>query len=143
MISGWCSHNAVDSEIEPRMAVAYHFFNDFDTITAIDERIRSTYDGPLSLAEDFMVWNITKDEIRVRLAATEEHTWVPPLSEPPIPPGADDRRTFAENQGIPAEAVGYTDFIAEGRWNVDDALRPIYEQASEALDRDFPYPGDD
>ena len=50
------------------MAVAYHFFKDFDTTASINDRIRTTYDGPLSLAEDYMVWNITKDDIRVRLA---------------------------------------------------------------------------
>jgi ribonuclease Z len=48
------------SEVKPRMAVAYHFFKDFDTTAAINDRIRKTYDGPLSLAEDFMVWNVTK-----------------------------------------------------------------------------------
>jgi len=44
--------------------VACHFFKDFDTTPAIYERICQTYDGPLSLAEDYMVWNITKDEMR-------------------------------------------------------------------------------
>ena len=58
--------------IKPRMAVAYHFFKDFDTTAAVNDRIRTTYDGPLSLAEDFMVWNITKDDIRVRMAVVEE-----------------------------------------------------------------------
>ena len=59
------------SEIKPRMAIAYHFFRDFDTTAAVSNRIRTTYDGPLSLAEDF---NVTKDEIEVRMAAVEEHT---------------------------------------------------------------------
>jgi len=48
------------SIIKPRMDVAYHFFNDFDTQPGINDRIRSTYDGPLSLSVDYMVWNITK-----------------------------------------------------------------------------------
>jgi ribonuclease Z len=64
----------VMSTIKPRMTVAYHFFKDFDTTPQVYDRIRKTYDGPLSLAEDFMVWNFTKDEIRVRMAAVEEHT---------------------------------------------------------------------
>ena len=58
----------VMSQIQPRMAIAYHFFKDFDTTAAVHDRIRTTYDGPLSLAEDFMVWNVTKDEITVRMA---------------------------------------------------------------------------
>ena len=53
----------VMTQVKPRMAVAYHFFKDFDTAAAVHDRIRKTYDGPLSLAEDFMVWNVTKDSI--------------------------------------------------------------------------------
>lgn len=67
------------SAVQPRMAVAYHFFNDWDTSAAVHDGIRKTYDGPLSLAEDFMVWNITKDAITTRIAVTEEATWPPHL----------------------------------------------------------------
>jgi ribonuclease Z len=130
----------VMSEIKPRMAVAYHFFNDFDTTADVHDRIRTTYDGPLSLAEDFMVWNVTKDDIKVRLAVTEEHTWAPPLSQPAIPPGEKDRETFAKNRGLPVEAIGYTKFIEDGKWNVDDVLRPIYDEAGKSLGREFKYP---
>jgi ribonuclease Z len=35
---------------------------------------------------------------------------------------------------------GYTDLIAGGRFDVDDVLMPIYEEASEALGRTFEYP---
>ena len=72
----------VMSTVKPRMAVAYHFFKDPDTAPQVYDRIRKTYDGPLSLAEDFMVWNITSDEIRTRMAVTEERTWAPPLASP-------------------------------------------------------------
>jgi ribonuclease Z len=131
--------------IKPRMAVAYHFFKDFDTTEQVNNRIRTTYDGPLSLAEDFMVWNITKDDIKVRMAVVEEATWAPPLAGAAEPPGGDsDRRKFSENSGVPVDALLYSDFIIGGRWNeVDDALRGVYEEASEALGREFPYPGDE
>jgi len=37
--------------------------------------------------------------------------------------------------------MGYSDFIKEGRWGeVDDALRGVYKEASEAQGREFPYP---
>ena len=128
------------SEIKPRMAVAYHFFNDFDTSTQIYERIRQTYDGPLSMADDFMVWNVTKDNIKVRMAVTEERTWAPPLVSPPEVPKMSDRTDFAKRAGIPEDAIGYTDFIEGGKWNVDDVLRPIYEEASKAVGKELPYP---
>jgi hypothetical protein len=36
------------SAVKPRMAVAYHFFKDYDTTPSVYDRIRKTYDGPLS-----------------------------------------------------------------------------------------------
>jgi ribonuclease Z len=130
------------SSIQPRMAVAYHFFKDFDTTAEINDRVRTTYDGPLSLAEDFMVWNITKDKINVRMAVVEEATWAPPLAGAAQPPGGDaDREKFSEAMGVPVEAMQYSDFISSGRWGeVDGALRQVYKEASDAIGREFPYP---
>ena len=130
----------VMSAVRPRMAVAYHFFKDWDTTGQIYERIRSTYDGPLSLAEDFMVWNVTKDTIITRMAAVEEATWSPPLTEQPKLPDMADREAWNERLGT--ELV-YSDFIAGGKWDVDDVLRPIYKEAEQALGQKFPYPGDE
>ena len=133
----------VMSAVKPRLAVAYHFFKDFDTTPQVYDRIRKTYDGPLSLAEDYMVWNITKDKIEVRMAATEEHTWAPPLAAPAQPPSLDDRVAFVEEYGLDQEKVGMSEFTKSGYWDVDDVLRPIFQEASEMLGREFPYPGDE
>jgi ribonuclease Z len=132
----------VMQEIQPRMAVAYHFFKDFDTTAAVNDRIRTTYDGPLSLADDFMVWNITKDDIRVRMAVVEERTWAPPLAGAAQPPGGDaDREKYGKEMGVPVESLGYSDFIKEGRWGgVDEVLRGVYQEASDALGQKFEYP---
>ena len=40
------------SLVKPRLAVEYHFFNDFDTKPNVLREVRSTYDGPLALAPD-------------------------------------------------------------------------------------------
>jgi len=117
----------VMSMVEPRHAVAYHFFKDHDTTGPILERIRTTYDGPLSLAEDYMVWNVTKDKITERMALINEHVWCPPMASPAVAPDPNDR-------------VGYSPEIEAGRLDVDDVIRPIYEEASEALGREFAYP---
>jgi ribonuclease Z len=132
----------VMSEVKPRMAVAYHFFKDFDTTASVNDRIRTTYDGPLSLAEDFMVWNITKDDIRVRMAVVEEATWAPPLAGKAQPPGGDaDREQFSKDAGVPVDAIKYSKFIIDGRWGeVDEVLRGVYKEASEALGQEFAYP---
>ena len=91
-----------------------------------------------------MVWNITKDDIRVRMAVVEEATWAPPLAGEAMPPGGDaDRQKFSNDSGVPVDALLYSDFIIDGRWSeVDEALRGVYEEASEALGREFVYPAD-
>jgi len=104
----------VMSEIKPRMAVAYHFFKDFDTTARINDGIRRTYDGPLSLAQDFMTWNVTKEEIRVRMAIVNEDVWPPPATLKPQPPD-------------PSRRMPCSDFISGGRWDVNDVVQPIYD----------------
>jgi hypothetical protein len=39
------------------------------------------------------------------------------------------------------DALLYSDFIIEGRWGeVDEVLRGVYKEASEAFGQDFKYP---
>jgi len=131
----------VMSIVKPKHAVAYHFFKDFDTTAAVNDRIRKTYDGPLSLAEDFMVWNITKDDIRVRMAIVDEYTWAPPLVGEAKVPQKDDIEKYSDEMGVSLDKMGYSDFIKEGRsGEVDEVLRETYKEASEALGRTFEYP---
>jgi ribonuclease Z len=127
----------VMSTIKPRHAVAYHFFKDYDTTAPVYERIRKTYDGPLSLAQDFMVWNVTKTGVRERMAVVEEHTWSPPLASPAIPPRMADRETESAKLGW---EIGYTEFIAGGKLDYRDVIEPIYEEASRFVGREFEYP---
>jgi ribonuclease Z len=119
----------VMSAVKPRMAVAYHFWTGIESTPGVHERIRKTYGGPLSLAQDYMVWNVTKDEIRTRMAIVDHESWNPPAAFAPEPVKAED-------------LVGYSPEIEAGRWDVDDVVRPIYKEAGEALGREFVYPGD-
>ncbi len=90
----------VMSMVKPRHAVAYHFWKDTDTTGPVLESIRTTYDGPLSLAEDYMVWNVTKDEIRERMAIIDEHSINPPLAYAAEPVSAEDRVGYStRNRG--------------------------------------------
>ncbi len=103
------------SIIKPRMAVAYHFFKDWDTTPDINDRIRTTYDGPLSLSVDYMVWNITKDDIRVRMAIVDEDVWPPPAS-------------MAAQAPDPSLRIPYSDMIDGGRYDMMDVIQPIYDE---------------
>ena len=78
--------------LKPRHAVAYHFFNEEGTRYEIFEAIRQTYDGPLSMADDLMVWNVTRDGVTERMALPNDDAWdvagptAPPLPDKKFPP---------------------------------------------------------
>ena len=76
--------------IKPRMAVASHFQNDFDTAAMVKEEIRSQYQGPLSLAMDLMVWNISREKLTTRMAVANPESFPPPAQVPAIPPVVDE-----------------------------------------------------
>jgi len=71
---------------KPRLAVCYHFQNDHDTAPLVLADIRKTYDGPLDLALDFMVWNVTKKEIRTRMAVPNHESFPAPAQREKQPP---------------------------------------------------------
>ncbi len=51
-----------------RLAVVYHLFNNFDINQATIDLIRKSYEGPLIISEDLMVFNVSKEKIRMREA---------------------------------------------------------------------------
>jgi len=69
--------------------------------------------------------------------------WSPPLARPAVAPDPADKGKYAKMKGIPIEAMQFSEFTKSGFWNVDDALRPIYEEVSRVVGREFPYPGDE
>jgi ribonuclease Z len=105
----------VMSTVKPRMAVGYHFYNDFDIQPEVTRRVRKTYDGPLSLAVDYMVWNVTKDNIRVRMAVKDEEVWPsPPLKE--------------KNPPDFTKAIPISDFTKSGAVGLPEIVGPIYDE---------------
>ena len=99
----------VMSAIKPRHAVAYHFFNEEGTRYETQNGVRETYDGPLSMATDMMVWNITRDEIKERMAVATHEAWSVPGAKRSPPNEADDN-----------PEAEYTDWILNGKWDVSD-----------------------
>ena len=71
----------VMSAVKPRLAVGYHSVQSPDNNAAITDGIRKTYDGPLALARDLMVINVTKDDIVVRMASVDEYALPPDVTE--------------------------------------------------------------
>ena len=75
------------------------------------------------------------------MVVVEEATWAPPGTRPAMRPKLSDRDPFTKRLGL--EDLNFSDFIAGGKWDVDDVLRPIYEDAGKAMGREFKYPGDE
>jgi ribonuclease Z len=117
----------VMSEIKPRMAVGYHTFVDFDTQPQIMGEIRKTYDGPVELAVDYMVFNVTKDDIKVRMTAYNEDIWPLPSITEKLP--AD-----------PKKRVGFSDYIFGGRVVYKDVIKFYYDQTNKMFGTDYKPP---
>ena len=103
------------SMLQPRHAVAYHFFNEEGTRYVIYDAIRQTYDGPLSMADDMMVWNITRDGIQERMAVSDDDAW--DVAGPTPPPLPDKKFPPQESE-----------FTLSGRWDVSDVEGPAFEE---------------
>jgi ribonuclease Z len=101
------------SEINPSHAVAYHTMEEAHQELLL--RIRSTYDGPLSIATDMMVWNITKDGVKERMAVSPDRASGVPGPTRQAPP----------ERGRPDPM---TDFIKAGEWG------PGFNAQNEMLD---------
>jgi ribonuclease Z len=76
--------------VDPRMAVVNHLQNDFDTASIVEKEVRKYYDGPLSIAQDFMVWNITEDDLTIRMTVANPESYPPPAQVPAMPPVVEE-----------------------------------------------------
>ncbi len=117
----------VMAELNPRMAVGFHFFNDYDTQPVVLADIRETYDGALSLAVDYMVWNVTKEKIITRMAAIDEDIW----------PQAS---VFGSKPADPTQRIGFSKYIWDGRVNYQDVLKNIYDKINKEYGTSIPVP---
>ena len=78
-------------------------------------------DGPLALAVDYMVFNITKDDIRVRMAAVDEDIWPMPSALGNVPPDPALQRTE------------FSQMMLDGRVVHRDILEEIYGEIEGVL----------
>ena len=122
------SFGKIMSTVEPRHAVAYHFFNEEATRYGVYDGIRETYDGPLSMADDLMVWNVSKNGITERMASITEDAWgVEGTAQQPPP-----------TRGQPNPM---SDFIREGRWRkgfeAQDAMLDAFMKDTKLGDQDW------
>jgi len=96
------------SKLQPRMAVGFHFLNDADIVPDIEREIRKTYQGPLAMARDLMVFNVTNDKITVRQAVMDEY----------VSPVPADKKKYAEAKRAQNPMV-LSDWAKEGLLSLD------------------------
>ncbi len=93
----------VMSAVKPRLAVGYHSVQSPDNNAAIMDGVRKTYDGPLALARDLMVFNVTKETINVRMAVVDEYVLPPDVTQAyKDAPRSDEKKT--------------SEYITAGKW---------------------------
>ncbi len=93
----------VMSAVNPRLAVGYHSVQSPENNAAIMDDVRKTYDGPLALARDLMVINVTKKMTKVRMATVDEYVLPPDVTEA-------YKKAHRTEQKHPSE------YISSGKW---------------------------
>jgi len=95
---------------QPKMAVMYHVWVTEETIPTIFDDLRIPYLGPVTLAQDLTVFNLTPDSIVVRQALVDNAPW-------PIVPeeSADAEKSEAPvlPEWLEAEAIDVEEAVKE------------------------------
>lgn len=63
------------SKTRPRLGVATHFMANPENLQPAMEDIRYWYDGPVAIATDLLVLNVSKNQIRQRRARVSDYAW--------------------------------------------------------------------
>lgn len=85
----------------PRLAVAIHFQAEDDTIRVALHNIRRWYKGPVSIATDLVVLNVSNHKIMERRAVVSDFTWNPPAADPRAAGGTKDPKYIDDNVDNP------------------------------------------
>jgi ribonuclease Z len=89
----------VFSIAKPKLGVGTHFFTNEYTIDAAFAGMASTYSGPVVIAQDLMVINVTPEQIVTRIAQTDLLSWAAPApksaagKKPTLDPAPTEGRT--------------------------------------------------
>ena len=114
---------------QPKHAVAYHFQNDPDTLPDVVTAVRQVYDGPVDFAVDGMVWNVTREGVRTRVAMLN--------SQPFPPPSVVERQQAAPGD----ERYVTPEWIMQGfEWEMLELMVAIHAEFNAEYGTDFEFP---
>jgi len=100
---------------QPKMAVMYHTWVTEETITPLFDDLRIPYLGPVTLAQDLTVFNITPESIVVRQALVNDAPW------PIVPPESAHAEKSDEIPVMPQ-------WLLDAAIDVEEALEEILER---------------
>ncbi len=100
---------------QPKMAVMYHVWVTEETVSLLFDDLRIPYLGPVTLAQDLTVFNITPDSIVVRQALVDDAPW-------PIVP---EESAHAEKSD---EVPVIPQWLLDQSIDVDEAIKEILEK---------------
>jgi len=100
---------------QPKMAVMYHTWVTEETIPTLFDDLRIPYLGPVTLAQDLTVFNITPDSILVRQALVNDAPW------PIVPEEAAHAEKSDEIPVIPQ-------WLLDQSIDVEEAIKEILEK---------------
>ena len=100
---------------QPKMAVMYHTWVTEETISPLFDDLRIPYLGPVTLAQDFTVFNITPDSLVVRQALVDDAPW------PIIPEESSHAETSDEAPVLP-------EWLQEHAIDLEEAIEEILEK---------------
>ncbi len=100
---------------QPKMAVMYHTWVTDETITPLFDDLRIPYLGPVTLAQDFTVFNITPNSMVIRQALVNDAPW------PIIPEESGHAEKSEDPPGLP-------EWLVDQRIDVEEALAEILEK---------------
>lgn len=98
---GYLLNRMLESGKAPRLAVATHFQAEDDTNDPAIDNIRSWYSGPVTIASDFTVLNVTRTQILQRRAVVSDYAWYPPPQYPKADEGMEPPKYADENPSNP------------------------------------------
>jgi ribonuclease Z len=100
---------------QPKMAVMYHTWVTEETISPIFDELRIPYMGPVTLAQDLTVFNISPESIVVRQALVDHAPW------PVIPQESSHAEKSDDVPVLP-------EWLLDQTIDVDDAIQEILEK---------------
>jgi ribonuclease Z len=98
----------VMATLKPRLAVGYHTVQSPENNAAIMDEVLKIYDGPLAIARDLMVINVTKDNLKVRMAVVDEYVLPPDVTPGYIKAPRIAPRNEPSKDTIAGKWEGYT-----------------------------------